>query len=297
MINISRALKNNSLMRSLTGMDSEEFSFLLADFEKSFYVSLKNKERKRAVGGGRKGNLLDVSGKLFFILFYLKVYPTYDLAGFIFHSDKSRTCRWVAQFLPILEEVLGHQAVLPKRKISSFEEFLKFWPEVKDLFVDGTERQTQRPKRSKLQRKRYSGKKKRHTRKNILCADEQKRILFISPTKGGKIHDKKQLDKTGLLSHIPPEVTLWVDKGFQGLSKQIKNLLMSPTKKPKGKPLAPEQKAENKTIAGLRVIAEHAINGMKRFGALSGIYKNRKGQDDQMIGLCAGLWNFHLQTT
>jgi len=70
---------------------------------------------------------------------------------------------------------------------------------------------------------------------------------------------------------------------------------MIPTKKPKGKPLTPEQKAENKTIAGMRVIAEHAINGMKRFGALSGIYRNRKGQDDQMIGLCAGLWNFHLQ--
>lgn len=295
MLKIERVLENKRLMRSLTGMDKTEFDVLLASFANSLFVSFKNKQRLREVGGGRKGILREVSHKLFFILFYLKIYPTYDLAGFIFDADKSRISRWVVHFLPLLEEALGRQAVLPKRKISSFEEFLSLWPEVKDVFIDGTERQTQRPKSQKLSRKRYSGKKRRHTRKNTIVATEGRRILMVSPTKEGRVHDLTQLNKTAILTTLPQKVTVWVDKGYQGLQKQVSNPVMVPMKKPKGKPLLLEKKRENKIISGLRMVVEHAINGIKRFGAMSGIYRNRKGQDDQIIGICAGLWNLHLQ--
>lgn len=297
MLRIEGALENNRLMRSLTGMDKVGFEVLLASFANLLLVSFKNKKRLREVGGGRKGILREVGHKLFFILFYLKVYPTYDLAGFIFNADKSRISRWVDYFLPLLEEALGHQAVLPKRKVSSIAEFLSLWPEVKDVFIDGTERQTQRPKSQKLSRKRYSGKKRRHTRKNAIVATEGRKILIVSPTKGGRVHDLNQLNKTGMLCHLPPKVTVWADKGYQGLQKQVNNTVMVPMKKPKGKPLSLDQRRENKIIAGLRIVVEHAINGIKRFGSMSGIYRNRKGQDDQMIGICAGLWNLHLQMT
>lgn len=70
---------------------------------------------------------------------------------------------------------------------------------------------------------------------------------------------------------------------------------MIPHKKPRGKSLSSEQKEENKTLSGIRIVVEHAINGVKRFGAMSNTYRNRKGQDDSMIHLCASLWNFHLQ--
>jgi hypothetical protein len=35
----------------------------------------------------RKGAIGNTKSKLFFILFYLKVYPTFDLAGFVFGTD------------------------------------------------------------------------------------------------------------------------------------------------------------------------------------------------------------------
>ncbi|MEK7256700.1 MAG: serine hydrolase domain-containing protein, partial [Bacteroidota bacterium] len=38
--------------------------------------------RQRKVGGGRIGALPDAKAKLFYLLFFIKVYPTYDLAGF-----------------------------------------------------------------------------------------------------------------------------------------------------------------------------------------------------------------------
>ncbi len=101
MFQIERALKNPRLMRSLTGLNKAEFDVLLVNFEKALQVSCPNKARQRAIGGGRKGYLRDIASKLFFILLYVKVYPTYDVAGFMFNADRSRVCRWVGQLLNI----------------------------------------------------------------------------------------------------------------------------------------------------------------------------------------------------
>jgi len=297
-MNIEIALKNNRLMKSLTGMSINEFKILAITFEKVLHESFSKKKRERSVGGGRKGFLKAAEEKLFFILFYLKIYPTFDLAGFIFGgANRSRPFEWVRQFLPLLEKALGRSVEMPKRKIHTMEEFYNMCPEVNDLFIDGTERRTQRPKNVKSQKKRYSGKKKMHSRKNMVISDDRRRILFISPSKDGKIHDLTQLKKNQILDFIPKNVNIWVDKGYQGIKKVVKNdnIVYMPHKKPKKKTLTTDQKTENSIISGFRIVVEHAINGIKRFGAMSGIYRNKKGQDDQMIYACAGLWNFHLQ--
>ncbi len=61
---------------------------------------------------------------------------------------------------------------------------------------------------------------------------------------------------------------------------------MIPHEKPRGKALISKQKQENKVISGVRIVVEHAINGIKRFGSMSNTYRNRKGQDGSMIYLC-----------
>jgi len=283
-------------MKALTGVTLEEFELLIPEFDRIQLEHATSIKRKRAVGGGRKGILKNSTHKLFFILFYLKVYPTYDLAASIFDVDRSRVCRWVQIFLPILETVLGRSCALPKRQINSMEEFLTCFKGVGDIFFDGVERPTQRSKNHEKQRKHYSGKKKRHTRKNIVGTDEYKRVHYLSPTKGGKIHDFKQVKKTGILNHIPPDVSVWVDKGFAGIKDIVdEDQVMIPHKKPKGSELTDDQKTENKIISGIRITVEHAISGIKRFGCATNILRNRKGQDDQMMAICAGLWNFHLQ--
>jgi len=298
---IDRAFTSDRLMKSLTGMTVQEFNELLAIFESILQELNKsekvNKVRKRTVGGGRKHTLPTAAYELFFILFYLKTYPTFDLAGFIFEVHRSQPQRWYKPLMIVLEKALGRKLVLPKRKISSMEELLQAFPEVKDLFIDGTERKTQRPKNPKKQKNQYSGKKKAHTRKNTIISDENKRIILVSPTKDGKIHDKPQLEKEGTLDNIPKEINIWVDKGYEGINKLIKNgntVFMS-KKKPKGKELTPEEKEENKIISSIRMVIEHAIGGMKRFRCLTDLYRNKNGIDDKFITVCAGLWNFHLQ--
>jgi hypothetical protein len=212
---------------------------------------------------------------------------------------RTKCFKWTKTLVPLLEKALGRSVVMPKRQINSIEEFLEICPDARDLFIDGTERQTQRPKNNKLKIKRYSGKKKAHTRKNIIISDEKRKILYVSPSKDGKIHDLKQLKKTGVLEHIPKETTIWVDKGFYGIKKSLSNNndIMMPKKKSKKHPLTEEEKKENQAISSIRIVVEHAINGIKRYGIMSGIYRNRRGQDDKMINLCAGLWNFHLQNS
>lgn len=281
-------------MKSLTGLSRYEFNLLVPQFERIFLEHANAKDRQRKVGGGAKGVLKTIEGKLFFMLFYLKVYPTFDLAGFIFGVNRSRPCEWKGDFLPMLEEALGREYVLPKRKIRSMEEFLQAFPDAKDFFEDGTERRTRRPKNPKNQKRQYSGKKKMHTRKNTIWCNEEQEIMLVSPTKNGRVHDKKQHDKNMAYEGIPPGVHKWVDSGYQGVQKQGDNVHI-PKKGTKKKPLTDDEKAENRLISHFRIVVENAIGGIKRYGCVSDIYRNFNGIDDKFMLVCAALWNFHLK--
>ncbi|MFI3188406.1 MAG: transposase family protein, partial [Methylococcales bacterium] len=125
-----------------------------------------------------------------------------------------------------------------------------------------------------------------HTRKNIVMANPEKKILFLSPTKAGRYHDKKLFDKDTSFRGIPPDRTLWLDKGFQGVQHHPKNVMM-PKKKPKNGQLTADEKAENRVISALRMPIEHVFAGLKRMNCLRHIYRNRDGQDDQFIFLTA----------
>lgn len=259
-------------------------------------------DRLRAFGGGRSGQLPQVEDKLFFILMYLKCYPTYDVLGWIVDFHRTRACQQVLSLLPVLEQTLGRQPVLPLRKIGSPEEFLRLFPEVKEVFGDATERRVQRPKDQKRQGKLYSGKKKVHTRKNVILADEKKRILVLTKTKSGRRHDKRLADKEDLFQNLPAKVTAWVDTGFEGIQHDHPNSLI-PIKRPRKSkrnpnppPLTKQQKESNRLISSFRVIAEHAISGVKRYQCLQQPFRNRiKQLDDTFLLLSAGLWNYHLQ--
>jgi len=294
MLRIEMVFSNERLMRALTGLNLLEFETLLPTFERVLFESQNRRNRLRAVGGGCNGILLDVKHKLFYILFYMKAYPTFDVAAFIFGTVRSVTYEWKSRLLPLLEKALGRVVTLPKRQIRSVEEFLQLFPEVKDIFIDGTERPIQRPRSAKGQRRKYSGKKKRHTRKNTVVCDENSKILVISPTKDGRIHDSKQLRKTPLVENIPKEVAMWMDKAYTRDIATNGNKVMIPHKKPRKRELSDEQKEENKVIASIRMVVEHAIGGIKRFRCMTDPFRNKCGKDDQMIVIASALWNLHI---
>lgn len=283
------------MMKALTGMSAQEFQDILPDFTyelRRYYMTKPN--RKRKIGAGQKGHLQTNEAKLFFILFYLKTYPTFDVLAFFSNKSRGRSCEAAHLYLYIVEKALGKKIVLPQRKITSVEEFYEKFPEVKDIFVDGTERRIQRPKRKKQNKRTYSGKKKAHTRKNVVVTDEKKRILVVSPTKPGRRHDKRLTDRELLIERIPKDIGIWADSGFQGIAHLHPNTLVA-KRAHKNKPLTKEEKKENRIISSFRIVAEHAIGGMKRYRVMTDVLRNKIGVfDDRIAVVTAGIWNYHL---
>lgn len=296
MLNLKRILNQDRLMRAMTGLNRRAFEALLPSFSEAYNEDLRNSatERQRAPGGGRKATLETMEAKLFYILLYCKCYPTFDLASVLFDFDRSCAHFWVHRLLPIVELALGAKQVLPVRKLSNMKEFVERFPGVDVVILDGTERPVQRPKDSAAQKEHYSGKKKRHTRKHITGSTRDKRVIILTKAKPGKVHDKRQLDEEKLVEHIPHNVAVEGDLGFQGLQDEFVNVHL-PHKKPKGKELSEQQAEENREFSSQRVKCEHAHAGIKRYNAVTAIYRNRVTDfDDRLMLNAAGLWNFYL---
>jgi hypothetical protein len=186
MLNIERVLKQDRLRRALTGLNRKAFDELLVVFSPLYEQTRQTGPRQRAVGGGRKARLLGTQAKLFFILFYFKCYPTFDLAGIIFDLHRSQAHQWMNRLQTFLEETWGKKMGLPERKLESIEAFLERFPGVERVMIDGTERPVQRPQDPEAQTAHYSGKKKRHTRKPLAAVDETKRVLGLTQAREGK---------------------------------------------------------------------------------------------------------------
>ncbi|EJP05548.1 DDE family endonuclease domain protein [Leptospira interrogans str. UI 13372] len=81
------------MSQALLGVSKQEFKTLCVPFGLS-YLSLKE-EIKHNFTKGRKSILQDIEENLFFILFYLKTYPTYDVLGAVFKMDRTTACKLV----------------------------------------------------------------------------------------------------------------------------------------------------------------------------------------------------------
>lgn len=295
MLNIQRVLQQDRLLRSLTGLNRKAFDALLPGFEEAYENSQPNKPRQRAVGGGRKARLQTPGEKLFFILFYFKCYPTFDLAGILFEFDRSQAHEWVHRLQGVLENALGEKQVLPERKLRSVQEFLARFPSVERVMIDGTERPIARPTDPDKQKTHYSGKKKRHTRKHLVGVDQKKRVLVLSKAREGRVHDKKCHDEDDIAGSIPESIPIEVDLGFQGLQNEYENIRI-PHKKPKGGKLTRKHKRENRALSSSRVLCENAFAGVKRYRAVRDVYRNRTEDfDDQLMFIASGLWNHYLE--
>ena len=300
---IERVLRHKRLCLALTGLTPDEFIRLLPVFTEILHRRKQksyrdNPKRQRKNGGGRKGFLPSVADKLFFILFYYKCYPTYDVLAFFYGCNRANACRRQFALSGILEATLAKKLVLPQRQLKNVEDFLEAFPEAREVFIDGTERPIQRPKDKDKQKNNYSGKKKRHTRKNLIISTKQKRIGFLSRTVEGKQHDFTMLKTLAPPRCIPKNIKQHVDLGFKGYQAQYPDHRVSmPQRKPRTRDLSPTAKERNKRKSRVRVLVEHAIGGIKRLRITTDVFRNkRNGYDDTVMLLSCGLWNYHLAT-
>jgi hypothetical protein len=149
--------------------------------------------------------------------------------------DRSQACRWVEEWLPILKKVLARERVLPLRGRLSEEKNSYLFQDITELYLDGTERPVQRPVEYEQQKACYSGKKKRHTRKDLILNDDRKRVLILIGTCEGKKQEYAMFKNSRLAQFIPNRCNVFVDLGFQGIETDYPELsVLMPVKKPKG---------------------------------------------------------------
>lgn len=158
---IEKILNEERTSKSQIWIVKEEFEILLPTFEQVEWEEKRKNEktRKRAIWWWRKSVLSWIREKLFFILYYLKVYPTYDEASVLWWVHRSVIWDWVIKFFPILKESLKRLWVLPWETKEDFMKKLSWEKKQKYIFIDWSERQISRSTDYQKQKKFYSWKK------------------------------------------------------------------------------------------------------------------------------------------
>lgn len=300
MFNINYIIKKKDLFPTVIGISYYHFEKLLPKFSQALrikqYSRIPDNKRRRKYGGGRKSNLGDDTGKLFFILFYYRHYPTLRFAQALFSLEDSHIHYWIHFLTSVLWEALGYQLNLPKARVNSLQGLYSTCPDLKEFIVDGTEREIERPKDKTKQKDYYSGKKKEHTVKNqIIINPKKKRILYVSKTITGRIHDKKALIEDGILVFAPPKSKGLGDLGYIGVTDDCPWLSMvTPIKKRPKQELSPTEEITNKALSSLRVRVEHVIGRLKINKILCYPFRSNIDFADQVFKNICCLYNFKL---
>ena len=119
---LSIDIRDERQLKALIGLSFEHLAQIEEAFSKVYearkeqaYEEGKAKgERQRAPGGGKKGQLRTIREKVVFLLYYLKVYPTFDVLGAQFGLSRSKACENVHKLAPILHQALAYLGVLPR---------------------------------------------------------------------------------------------------------------------------------------------------------------------------------------
>lgn len=304
MMTYEKFAKRPAAFSRLVGISVEEFEELhdvFTSFWQQFVAEtfINGRNRKRAYGGGNTPRMKTTRDKLLYILVYIRLYPIQLLQGFWFGIDESVANRWIHRLTPLLEKSLAFKMVLPKHtgggrpRGRTLDEILAEFPELKGFLLDGMEQPIRRPKNQEKQKAAYSGKKKRHTKKNIVLSDTRRGYVhFLGKTQEGKKHDKAAADEEELSGKS--DVDIGTDLGFLGYQAGNARII-HPMKKPKGKELSETIKQQNKLLSSIRIKVEHAICGIKRSRIAADPFRNiKEGFTDTSMLLAVGLHNFRI---
>lgn len=273
-----------SAFQSLTGMSIEAFEALTATFLcasaaerlRCTQTRRSGRPRKRAVGAGHRF-AHDERDRLLIALWWLRVYPTYEVLGFFFTLNKTNARRNVERILETLEGMAEFPFERPSAervKLRSVRAVMEAFPEIA-VIVDTKEQRIQRPSGKDSEGKSkekpyYSGKKKAHTVKTQIAVSPDGRIAAVSESVPGPTADLTLLRETGLLKKLAPDEGAMFDLAYHGIAKDFPELtLRTPTKKPQNGALTEEQRASNRVLAKARIIVEHTNAQLQKYQILA----------------------------
>lgn len=146
------------------------------------------------------------------------------------------------------------------------------------LVIDAKEQRVERPEGEARQRPFYSGKGRCRTIKTQVAVTPDGAIGAVSSSvPGGAWHDLTPLRYSGVLSRLDAgaDEGAMLDKGYVGVRKDRPELpLFLPHRASRGHPLTEGQRAENVILARYRVVVEHTMAQLNKFGALKQVWRS-----------------------
>jgi hypothetical protein len=296
------------VFRGLTGMDFDAFEALRADFEAADRAARDSsgrtrdgRPRRRAVGGGRR-HALAPQDRLLMALVWLRIYPTYEVLGFLFGLDKANAHRNTADVLAVLEALGDFPFDRPDRdpgrtSLGTPEAVMDAFPMVR-LVVDTTEQRVRRPTGNhEAQKPYYSMKKKAHTLKTQIAVRPDGRIESVGESvPGGSKHDKTLLLESGLLGRLPEGQAAMADKAYENIRvKDPTAPLITPQPARRDHPLTEHQKMANRFIARYRIVVEHTIAQLNRYTVLRQVYRGSRCRHPRVVRVVASLVNRRIE--
>src|SRR3954452_8094314 len=292
--------KKPILFKSFIGLSVKQFDHIYDEI-KSKYTKHEikrlsyRKDRKRSIGGGRHFKL-DVKDRIIMVLVYYRLYITYTLTGLLFDLDQSNICRDIQKIESLIRTCLP-----TPQKIYNITKRLKTPEEVEEYFqgflafIDTTEQQIPRPKDKRKRKMYYSGKRKKHTIKNLYTANQKGLITYKTKRRQrGRKHDYSIYKKYH--PELPKVVEGMYDLGFLGVQKDFSAEQKSclPIKKDRGCELTEVEKEYNKNHSKKRIVIEHAICRIKKYRIMNDVFKNRLRKYDRASDIVSGLVNYRI---
>jgi hypothetical protein len=310
MITYASLCRRPAAFRSFTGYSPAQFEALFVDFERAHrqrcQASTTTKRhrlpRLRAPGGGRR-HRHDLQARLLMALIWARIYPTFEVLGFLFALDKTNAHDSVNDLLATLETMADFPFERPaadRKKLRSVAAVMDAFPDVR-LVIDAKEQRIRRPKSSKendRQKPYYSGKKKCHTVKNQIGVQPDGRPGTVSASvPGGANHDVTVARQTQVLEQLDPADEAGMgDKGYDGLGKDHpEHTFYQPDKARRNHPLTAEQKAYNRHLASYRIVVEHTNAQLNQFQVLAQVYRHALAGHSRVVRVVAYLVDRRIQ--
>ncbi len=302
MLSYDKLSKKPILFKSFTGLSVQQFDEIFKEVEsrydkyeiKRLSSRKEGRKRERAVGAGRHFKLI-VKDRVIMVLVYYRLYITYTLMEFLFGLDQSNVCRDIQK----IEELIRQCLPIPQ-KLHNITKRLKTKEEVEEYFhgfmafTDCTEQPIPRPKNWIRRKMYYSGKKKKHTVKNLYTANQKGLIVYKTRhNQMGKRHDYRIYKKNH--PDLPNDVMSMYDLGFLGVEKDYQKQKSSlPIKREKGCELTLQEKEYNRNHSAKRIVIEHAICRIKKYRIMKDVFRNRLRKYDRISDIVSGLVNYRI---
>ncbi|MBI3320202.1 MAG: transposase [Candidatus Omnitrophica bacterium] len=308
MLRFAKLVDHPRKLYRMTGLTLDQFQTLTTRltplWEHAERTRLSQRPRRHAIGQGTKYKLATMAEKLCCLLVFYRFYLTDELLGWLVGLDASNVCRLQQRLEPLLEQAadpslgLSLRRRLPPgvKKIGTWEKLLEVCPEFADVVTDATEQPRQRPPR-RTQRRWYSGKRKRHTVKTQLSVSRARgRILHVSPSVPGRVHDYALFKRTRLAERLPPKTRLSLDRGYDGAATDYPTLTIAlPVKRRRNhRVLTRAERAVNHLQARQRILVEHVLSRVKKYQVLVQVYRHRLTDYNRRFRNVAALTNFRL---